>query len=351
MELTFDAFNVYQRFLPADFFKKFSATVGLPADKTKSALMTAIPAVLSAVQQKAATPGGTQDIMTAIHNNGFDQTPVEGAQASVDTQLSKGQSVLSSILGGKMESLLGTVSSSAGVAKQILGAAATAVFGFLGAKMKGGQSVSTFSSLLAQGNSIPDLSGVRTNTLVTGASVNWKWIVAALLGVIAIIWLFSRTADTPVAVAPTAERATAPATTAATATDASVISGIVVFLRDSSQSTPRTFSLNELNFASGSSALSTQAQSTVQQLAQALQAHPNSRVRIQGNTDNMGNAQLNAKLSLDRANSIAGALTAAGIARDRIETAGMGAESPIADNSSEEGRRLNRRTDIVILTR
>jgi chemotaxis protein MotB len=79
-----------------------------------------------------------------------------------------------------------------------------------------------------------------------------------------------------------------------------------------------------------------------------------SNLRIEGHTDNMPihNSQFlsNWELSTARATEVIRILlTREGIAPDRLSAAGYGEFHPIADNATDEGRRLNRRVDIVIL--
>jgi outer membrane protein OmpA-like peptidoglycan-associated protein/tetratricopeptide (TPR) repeat protein len=73
------------------------------------------------------------------------------------------------------------------------------------------------------------------------------------------------------------------------------------------------------------------------------------KVEVQGHTDNTGTEAGNLILSDRRAQSVAEYLVANNISRERLEWAGFGESKPVADNISEEGRRLNRRTTIKIL--
>lgn len=73
-------------------------------------------------------------------------------------------------------------------------------------------------------------------------------------------------------------------------------------------------------------------------------------LRIDGHTDGVGSLQYNMDLSLKRAISVANYLiTHEGIDPARIFVRGMGKTAPIADNSTDEGRKLNRRFEIVFL--
>jgi flagellar motor protein MotB len=71
-------------------------------------------------------------------------------------------------------------------------------------------------------------------------------------------------------------------------------------------------------------------------------------VNIIGHTDNQGGDAHNLTLSKNRADVVMKYLSTKGIAVSRMTCEGMGATRPIADNSTEEGRAMNRRTEIII---
>ena len=71
-------------------------------------------------------------------------------------------------------------------------------------------------------------------------------------------------------------------------------------------------------------------------------------MRIGGYTDNTGSADANVKLSNDRANNVMAELVRMGISQDRLEAKGYGADHPVADNSTEEGRAQNRRISMLV---
>jgi len=73
------------------------------------------------------------------------------------------------------------------------------------------------------------------------------------------------------------------------------------------------------------------------------------RVRFIGHTDNQGDARLNVVLSEQRVQNVKVYLVSKGIAADRIETVGYGGAFPIADNTIEESRKMNRRVEMEIL--
>jgi outer membrane protein OmpA-like peptidoglycan-associated protein len=72
-------------------------------------------------------------------------------------------------------------------------------------------------------------------------------------------------------------------------------------------------------------------------------------VRIEGHTDSRGSKSLNRKLSMFRAEAVRQYLIKKGIDPKRLESAGFGDTKPIASNATEFGRRLNRRTEVIII--
>jgi outer membrane protein OmpA-like peptidoglycan-associated protein len=103
-----------------------------------------------------------------------------------------------------------------------------------------------------------------------------------------------------------------------------------------------------LLFGFDSDQLMPAARDNLRKFAASLQKYPNTRTLIVGHTDSQGSAEYNMDLSDRRALSAASFITAEGIDRARISTAGRGETEPIATNSSDEGRRQNRRVEIAI---
>lgn len=72
------------------------------------------------------------------------------------------------------------------------------------------------------------------------------------------------------------------------------------------------------------------------------------KIKLEGHTDNAGDPELNKELSLARASKIRAYMTLKGIDFERIRIAGWGGSKPIADNSTEQGREINRRVEMYI---
>lgn len=83
-------------------------------------------------------------------------------------------------------------------------------------------------------------------------------------------------------------------------------------------------------------------------LLEFLKENPALKIRFEGHTDNYGDPMLNKDLSLKRASKIRAYLTLHGVEFERIRISGWGGTRPIADNSTEEGRKLNRRVEMLI---
>jgi outer membrane protein OmpA-like peptidoglycan-associated protein len=71
-------------------------------------------------------------------------------------------------------------------------------------------------------------------------------------------------------------------------------------------------------------------------------------IEIDGHTDPIGDSAYNQALSVDRAKSVVQFLQEKGISLSRLYYRGWGARKAIAPNTTEEGRRQNRRTEIII---
>lgn len=105
--------------------------------------------------------------------------------------------------------------------------------------------------------------------------------------------------------------------------------------------------LEGVQFEFGSPRLTPESRSILNGVVRSLQQQPELRVKVDGHTDSVGNAAANRRLSLLRARSVAMYLVEQGIARNRVKYIGFGGDRPRADNSSEQGRALNRRVEIL----
>ena len=101
-------------------------------------------------------------------------------------------------------------------------------------------------------------------------------------------------------------------------------------------------------FATNKSNLSAEAKSNLKKFADEMKDLSDTDITIYGHTDNTGSAEVNERLSLQRANAVSAELQADGIAKSRITTEGKSFTMPVADNSTAEGRAQNRRVEVFI---
>ena len=83
-------------------------------------------------------------------------------------------------------------------------------------------------------------------------------------------------------------------------------------------------------------------------VAKIFKKYPGEKFEIVGHTDSWGRDEYNMDLSRRRANSVKNYLIAQGIDSTRLFTAGCGERMPVADNSTPEGRAINRRIEFNI---
>lgn len=114
-------------------------------------------------------------------------------------------------------------------------------------------------------------------------------------------------------------------------------------------SSPQRVSVpSEVLFAFDSDALAPSAAAEIDRLVAAIRARPGARVTIEGHTDDIGDDAYNQELSERRARAVAAELAKKGIPRDRVTARGLGETRPVVPNADDEGRRKNRRVEIVI---
>jgi len=100
-----------------------------------------------------------------------------------------------------------------------------------------------------------------------------------------------------------------------------------------------------INFKNDSVVIQDSSMKDIEKFAQFLKEYTNYHAKIVGYTDNVGSANYNKKLSLNRAIRIKMELIAQGVNPNQLTASGMGEANPIADNSTSEGREKNRRIE------
>jgi OOP family OmpA-OmpF porin len=105
---------------------------------------------------------------------------------------------------------------------------------------------------------------------------------------------------------------------------------------------------NTIKFTSGEVTIDPSSYSLLTKLANIAALCSLSKISIEGHTDNMGSVAANMKLSRQRAQSVVNWLFQQGIAEQQLSAIGYGAQKPIANNNTDEGRAANRRIEFII---
>jgi outer membrane protein OmpA-like peptidoglycan-associated protein len=101
-------------------------------------------------------------------------------------------------------------------------------------------------------------------------------------------------------------------------------------------------------FDTGKSDIKPESEKAISTVASFLKENPGVNIYIVGHTDNVGSYEMNQKLSKSRGESVKSNLISKyGITASRLTGDGVGPVSPVTSNDTEEGRKLNRRVEIV----
>jgi outer membrane protein OmpA-like peptidoglycan-associated protein len=104
-----------------------------------------------------------------------------------------------------------------------------------------------------------------------------------------------------------------------------------------------------LSFPSGKSQIQAEYFGLLTKVQRAIREFDTAPIIIEGHTDALGHESVNMRLSIDRANAVKSYLIAnMGLNESRVRAVGFGKTHPIASNETEQGRRKNRRIDVVL---
>ena len=373
-------------YLTPDVVQKAASFVGESESGTQKAMNGIVPTLIAALANQASTSGGAEKLSRILDTGKYDGSALNNLgtlfSGGETTQkvLTAGKDILSSLFGSKTEGLVDQIARFAGLrtgsTSSLLALAVPLILNLLGRQRATiGQSPAALASLLGEQKSF--LAGL----LPTGIAsfLGWSgyerarqpepayvepkretptWFMPLLIlsGIVlvALAWLLSRPTPTPeitVATRPAAKMADLqlPGGVKISVPEGSFNYSLHQWLAGTSDTTvPKRFVFDNLNFETGSTKLTPESVPTVESLVVILKAYPNVAVRLEGHTDNTGDADANKKLSLDRATAVREIMITGGIADARIGTDGYGQEKPIAPNETEEGRAKNRRTELVV---
>ena len=125
---------------------------------------------------------------------------------------------------------------------------------------------------------------------------------------------------------------------------------LVTFIDDANKPVDKTtwFNFRRLLFDTGKASLKPDSKEEVKNIAEILKAYPAVEIKVGGYTDNTGSADLNKKLSQQRAETVMNELVQMGISKSRLAAEGYGPEFPVATNETEAGRAENRRIAVRV---
>ncbi len=283
-----------------------------------------------------------------------------------------GASGLMKLLGGQSDFI-----------KAALPAGMGSVLGLAGLGGLGSTADAAINSVKTQTTRATESAYNTTNRVVNdvkeeAGGFNW-WPWALLLGISAAALWFARKGcgTTPVktaVVAPATPVATPPAATVtptpapavttpaapvekklklADGAEITIMSGSFLDKLYSEVSTPTSskgykVTFDNFNFNTGSAVVTDASKKQLEDLAHIMSAYPKVEIKVDGYTDNKGDAAKNKKLSEDRAMAVKTYLVSKKIDGKRVVTAGHGAENPVGDNNTDAGRAQNRRIESTI---
>jgi OmpA-OmpF porin, OOP family len=107
--------------------------------------------------------------------------------------------------------------------------------------------------------------------------------------------------------------------------------------------------LRPIEFEYGKAVIKEVSFPILDEVLELMKSRPSITLGVYGHTDNRGAAEVNLRLSRERAAACKNYLINHGISRNRLESQGFGPSQPIADNTTDEGRARNRRVDFKVL--
>lgn len=379
-----DLASTISSFLTPDLIQKAAALVGESPTATQKSVGIGVPTILSALAGLASSDTGASQLISMISRVGGDGALLNdlgtlfGGGPTTQSTMNTGREALQTIFGGKLGDVIGALAGASGVKSQsissLLSLLVPVVLALLGRERKaGGLDAGALASLLrnqrgswagllpagvsallsAAGPAAAARSAAPVPPPAKGGSL-LRWLIPVVLLGLLGAWLAQRGCGESARQAATTtqqplSRLSLPGGGALEVKEGSFNYNLARFLADTADSNlPRTFIFEDLNFETGSAALKPDSKSVVDDVIVIMKAYPTSRGRLEGHTDNTGDAAANKQLSDARARSVRDAMVAGGIDAGRLDAAGLGQERPIAPNETDAGRTKNRRTELVI---
>ena len=390
----------FSQVFPSPAVQSVASSFGTSERTILDGVQSSIAAVVSGLSQRSGDRGFLGQVIknaSSTPDNVVSSALNSGALTNPSSSfISSGTNFVSNIFGNKVGPLTESIAAKTGLraagATALLALGGETVLSFLGGKVRDGSiNASNLPAFLArESDSLKGMLPAEFRTVGTHkVDVNpvvaqavqpvkqrsvWAWLLPLLAVLAFLIWwaVAHRPAPAPVAVetppapaAPVAPREitsttgvnlgtladyTLPDGTVLHLPQRGVEQNLLAFIQDPAKTPDRNtwFDFDRLLFATNSATLDPQSTEQLNNVAAIMKAYPNVHMTIGGYTDNTGNPSQNLKLSQDRANSVVEQLISMGIARDRLFARGYGQLHPVGDNSTEEGRALNRRISMRV---
>jgi outer membrane protein OmpA-like peptidoglycan-associated protein len=370
--------------LMGEVFGRISGFFRESPDGVKRGFESAVPLSMAGLAERASTQEGAQDLLSTFKGGQYPHLDAgELGRAVADPETAAGvarssEGFLSRLFGNKQGGVVDGLASSAGVsassASKLLGLALPMVLGFVGkqAVSRNLDASGLRGFLTSQRKQMGDVLPGSLSRLVGGDAEAQRgaserqavahsdavpkhkprsatWALVALAAIAGLVLLLSRRAA----------RREAPQVRTFQTQDLGRVSrptalqagsmGPLTQALSGGIPLPRRFVLSELTFRTDSAEIDPTSARVLDDVAQAMAAHPSARIRVEGHTDNTGVSATNQALSQARAESTRAYLVSRGIDGARIDAAGYGADHPLTTNDTAEGRAENRRTEIVVI--
>jgi len=108
------------------------------------------------------------------------------------------------------------------------------------------------------------------------------------------------------------------------------------------------YAAEHILFVTGSAKLTTSSYKGLDEVVSVMKDNPDTKLSVDGYTDNTGSAALNMRLSQQRADAVKKYIVSKGIDASRLTSTGHGESDPIADNKTAAGRKKNRRVEMKL---
>jgi OmpA-OmpF porin, OOP family len=379
---------------------KAAGFLGEDSAATSKAMSLILPSVLGGMANKVTNADGASQLFGLMQNQDHSTDifgslgTLLGGGSATQGLLESGGGVISSIFGNKTSNIASVIASAVGMktgsASSLLSIAAPILMNVISRNMGGGASSGGLVSLL--GSQLPFLRsaglpsaltsalGLSNLNLLTTPSLSapkiaveeggigkfLPWLIllaAALAGFYFFKSCNTQTPEAPVAaaveapIAPIAPIAPAIVETVKKLTlpsgdievkVGSFLDKLYNEIMDPKADLTKALTFDNVNFAVGSAQLTEGSKTQLDDLGKIMTAFPNVHIKVDGHTDNGGNAASNLKLSAARAASVKTYLGAHGVDGTRIATAGFGSTKPVADNATAEGKAQNRRIEAFV---